>query len=60
MTASSHKSGSSFAKRTPWRTPSLTEDAIADITMTAYPAPGDDGIDQFVTLDPHYANYGLS
>jgi hypothetical protein len=60
MTASSHQTGSSATRRTTWRTPTLTEDAIADVTMNAYPAPGDDGIDQFVFIDPHYANYGLS
>ncbi|HSI19034.1 MAG TPA: hypothetical protein VK980_14770 [Sphingomonas sp.] len=48
MTASSHQSGSSFARRAPWRTPSLTEDAIADITMNQENSPGDDGLDQFV------------
>lgn len=60
MTASSHQTGKGVAKRAAWRTPTLTEDAIADVTMNAYPAPGDDGIDKFVYIDPHYANYGLS
>jgi hypothetical protein len=45
MTASSHQNGSSVAKRAVWRTPSLTEDAIADITMNQLNSPGDDGSD---------------
>jgi len=47
MTASSHQGGSSFAKRAKWQTPSLTEDAIADITMNQENSAGDDGNDQF-------------
>jgi hypothetical protein len=44
MTTSNHENGS-VAKRTAWRTPSLTEDAIADITLNVIIAPGDDGSD---------------
>ena len=60
MTATRHQSGNIANGRPAWRTPTLTEDAIADVTMNFYPAPGDDGIDQFANIDPHYANYGLS
>ncbi|MDB5674881.1 MAG: hypothetical protein JWM65_1863 [Sphingomonas bacterium] len=56
MTATSHQGGSSFAKRAEWRTPSLTEDAIADITMNQENSPGDDGLDQF----PGYETTGNS
>jgi hypothetical protein len=48
MTASSHQTGKGFAKRAEWRTPSLTEDSIADITMNQENSPGDDGFDQYV------------
>ena len=54
MTASSHENGSSVAKRAVWRTPSLTEDAIADITLNQSKSPGDDG------SDATYPTFGLS
>lgn len=57
MTATSHHDGNSFAKRAAWRTPSLTEDAIADVTMNQAASPGDDGSDQF---GPPYDTTGLS
>lgn len=57
MTATSHQGGSSLAKRATWRTPSLTEDAIADVTMNQLASPGDDGSDQF---GPPYDLTGLS
>jgi hypothetical protein len=60
MTARGQQPGETMTRRPQWRTPSLTEDTIADLTMNAYPAPGDDGIDKFAYIDPHYANYGLS
>lgn len=47
MTATSHQSGSIAAKRTAWRTPTLTEDTIADITMNQALSPGDDGFDKY-------------
>lgn len=55
MTATSHQTGI-VAKRAEWRTPSLTEDSIADITMNHVASPGDDGLDQF----PGYETTGLS
>lgn len=53
MTTSSHEN-ESIAKRAVWRTPSLTEDAIADITMNQLSSPGDDG------SDATYPSTGLS
>jgi hypothetical protein len=55
MTATSHQTGI-VAKRAAWRTPSLTEDSIADVTRNHTNAPGDDGLDQFVG----YETTGLS
>jgi hypothetical protein len=57
MTAS-QQTGSSLAKRALWRTPSLTEDAIADITMNQSNSPGDDGLDSISF--PNYVTTGNS
>lgn len=56
MTASSHQSGSIVARRGVWRTPSLTEDAIDDITLNVSNSPGDDGNDG----SPGYTSTGVS
>lgn len=55
MTASSHDTGNAIAKRAVWHTPSLTEDAIADVTMNQSASPGDDGSDA-----NGYPSFGLS
>lgn len=55
MTAN-QQTGSSPAKRAKWRTPSLTEDAIADITMNQSNSAGDDGLD----ASPGYSTTGNS
>jgi hypothetical protein len=57
MTASSHQNGNGVAKRAAWRAPSLTEDAIADVTLNQLASPGDDGSDVF---GPPYDTTGLS
>jgi hypothetical protein len=57
MTASGQQPGEIVTKRPQWRTPSLTEDAISDVTMNQAHSPGDDGVDQF---GGHYTAYGLS
>jgi hypothetical protein len=57
MTASGHQTGSNAAKRAAWRTPSLTEDAIADVTLNQLASPGDDGSDIF---GPPYDTTGNS
>ncbi|MDB5712187.1 MAG: hypothetical protein JWL96_4257 [Sphingomonas bacterium] len=56
MTASSHQSGSSVAKRAVWRTPTLTEDKIADVTFNQAASAGSDGFD----YNPNYVTYGPS
>lgn len=56
MTARSQQAGNGVAKRA-WRTPALTEEAIADVTMNHLNSPGDDGSDQFGGA---YVNTGLS
>jgi hypothetical protein len=39
--------------RPKWRTPMLTEDAIADATLNVTLTPGSDGLDsQYTTLGP--------
>ena len=44
------------ALRPKWRTPMLTEDAVADVTMNVSNVPGSDGYD----ASPGYASSGDS
>lgn len=44
------------APRPKWRTPMLTEDAVADVTMNVSNVPGSDGYD----ASPGYATSGNS
>jgi len=55
MTASSDQPGN-VAKRAAWRTPTLTEDKIADVTFNQAASPGSDGFD----ATPAYVTYGPS
>jgi len=58
MTASGQQPGEIVTKRPQWRTPSLTEDAIADVTMNQSNSPGDDGLD--AVSFPNYTTTGNS
>ncbi len=48
--------GSAGAQRPVWRTPTLSDDGIADVTLGTYNRPGDDGLDS----SPGYLTTGLS
>lgn len=56
MTASGQQPGEIVTKRPQWRTPLLTEDAIADVTQNQAASPGSDGFD----ASPAYVTYGPS